>query len=174
MIVFNEKIIRTKEFTIMSNNAAKCASWREHVTLTCPGIAEMTTIAHRVGTADADWQRLRENSAQWMDGLLYAIAEFMSAEDLEGFIVRLNEFLYHEAMTAGLALHRSTGALLDQAPESRTAWNAACAAMVAGALRTAFEEVSFISSAYLAPAPIADGNPPRFVDQTGLSRTEAA
>ena len=158
----------------MSNNAAKCASWREHVTLTCPGIAEMTTIAQRIGTADADRQRLRMNSAQWMDSLLDAVAEFMSAEDLEGFIVRLNEFLYHEAMKAGLALHQRTGALLDQAPESRTAWSAACAAMVAGALRIGFEGVSFTSSAYLAPAQIADGNQPRPMDQTGLSCTEAA
>lgn len=133
----------------MLNDADKCAIWLEHVTLTCPGIPEMTTIAERVGTTDADWQRLRMYSAQWVDSLLEALSEFMSGQDLQRLVIRLNEFLYDEAMRAGLDLHRNTGALLNHAPETTTAWSAASAAMAAGALRTAFEGVHYAGRAYV-------------------------
>lgn len=143
----------------MSTNTDKCANWREHVILSCPGVEEMQTIVRTLGTADANWPALRTETASWMNLLVVSLAEFMETSELEAFVVRLNQFFYREAMVAGQAYHQSTNALFNRPPGSREKWNSVCAAMVAGAMRTTFEGVCAPGISWLSIGKKDQNNP---------------
>lgn len=133
----------------MPTEFEQCVNWRNHVTLTCPSIEEMSTIVERLQTDDADWTDLQTKSAAWMDALMSALASFMDEEAFKSTVLRVTRFFYAETMRAGDGYRDSTQNLVNQQPKSAAEQDAFCHALIAGAFRAVFEGLNAVSMTWL-------------------------